>query len=125
MDKKLSSKQIKAIDLLVHRDDLNQKQVCSEVGVHEATLWRWLQDANFCNVLEDEQRKYLNAVGVQALKIIKKLADDEDTPPNVKYQAAKDLADRSGYRPTEKIEQTGNVPVFHINVLPSSQTEGE
>jgi hypothetical protein len=116
--KKLTPKQLKAIDMLVHRDDLTQKQITVELGINESTLYRWFYDSSFSKCLEDEQRKYLQAVGVQALKIIKKMANDEDTPANVKYQAAKDLADRSGWKAVDKIENTGTAPTYNFQIVP-------
>ena len=115
-NKQLKPNKLKAIDLLIH-ENITQKEVANQVGIHEATLYRWFADASFCEQLEKEQRKYLQALGIQALKKITKLANDDTISPAVQFQAAKDLADRSGYKPVEKsqVEQTG-APTINIVV---------
>jgi phage terminase small subunit len=54
------------------------------------------------------QNKFL-ASAVKAQQIMNQVLENSETPPHVKIQAAKDLMDRAGFKPTEKREITGEV----------------
>lgn len=120
MEQKLKPKQIRCIDLMVHRTDLNNEGVCKEVDIHPATFYRWLQDASFCETLEKETRKYLQALGAQAMKKIVKLSEDDSISADVRFRAAKDLMDRAGYKPSDKIENIGEQPSYVFNIIGAS-----
>ena len=46
-----------------------------------------------------------------ARKIMFQLMNDDDVPEQVRLSAAKDFLDRSGYKPVDKVEQSGGIEI--------------
>lgn len=118
VEKTLSNKKLKAIEMLVYDITKANIDITRELNINESTLYRWFKDASFSKRLKEEQIKYLEVLGSRAIKKINKLAESEDIPASVQYQAAKDIADRGGFKPVEKIEQTVDIPSFVFNIVP-------
>src|SRR5690606_1111780 len=54
--------------------------------------------------LEADLRKLFAKDAIQARKVLVDILNDKKATHAVKLQAARDLLDRAGYRPTEKVE---------------------
>ncbi len=77
--------------------------------LHPNTLWKWLKREDIQNVIQDMQTSTHDVVGIQlralTLKAVNKLSDLIDSPiDGVAYQAVRDVLDRGGHRPEQKIK---------------------
>lgn len=58
-----------------------------------------------------EVQALIEAEAEKALSVIKHLCYDSETPHNVRYTSAKDILDRAGFKPREKIDTTSDVKI--------------
>jgi len=77
--------------------------------LHPNTLWKWLKRADVQGVIQDMQTSTHDVVGIQlralTLKAVNKLNDLIDSPiDGVAYQAVRDVLDRGGHKPEQKIK---------------------
>ena len=102
----LKKKQRDAIHLLVY-SDMKDNEIKSEVGISDATLWRWKQDEEFIAEVEKENRKKFGSLQVEALKAM------ADLIAKGNYYAAKYILDGNYYAPTEKheVDMNANITV--------------
>jgi len=75
-------------------------EAAKKAGVHERTLYRWLQDEEFKNEynkakrqLVDQALNYMQAITGTAIRKLNEIIEADDTPPNVKVSAIKTLLD--------------------------------
>ena len=92
-------------------------KLAKALNKHESTLRKWLKLPEVKEVINDlqrEQEEYnknqLKALSAEALNVMHELMDS--AMDGVRYQAAKDILDRSGYKPTQKTEK--KVEVYSI-----------
>lgn len=97
----MASKQMKAIILMVTTEK-KQKEIAKEIGVNEATISRWKKQEDFNKAKKDYERGYLSSLSAKALRTLAELLDSNTD--YVRLAAAKDILDRTGYKPTESIE---------------------
>ena len=97
----MASKQTKAIILMVTTEK-KQKEIAKEIGVNEATISRWKKQEDFNQAKKDYEREYLSSLSAKALRTLAELLDSNTD--YVRLAAAKDILDRTGYKPTESIE---------------------
>lgn len=102
----LSKKQIKCLGLLVSAE-MTQKQIAAEIKVSEQTICAWKKDAEFIEGYNNLMRSTVRSVSAKALKTLVSLLDAESE--QVRLNAAKDILDRAGFKPEEKVEINGNV----------------
>lgn len=101
LPKKLTTKQIKCIELMV--EGWKQGDIAHEIGIASETISRWKNQDLFIQEYKnaiDTKFKYLAGF---AQKTIEDLAKDSKND-NVRLSAAKDILDRGGYKPVEEIE---------------------
>lgn len=91
------------------------KKIGQIIGVSGPTVSSWLMDSNVQTAIREIQRREftviegsLKALQHKAVTTMCELMDS--TMDNVRYQAAKDILDRGGHRPTQsiKVEKTVN-----------------
>lgn len=99
--KRLTDKQLHALQLLTCGEGLPYKQICEEVGIDSATLWRWRTSQDFANFQEELQRinderwlATVDAARKAAVRLIEK-----DNQKMVEF-----VLKNEGYNPTQKIE---------------------
>lgn len=97
----MSDKMIKAIELMV-TTKLNQREIAKELDVREETVSRWKKRNDFKEKKIEEQKIYLNELSAPAMRTMKELL--ESGSDYVRFQAAQDILDRTGYKPTDKLE---------------------
>ena len=120
VEKPLSAKQVKAVNMLVYDITKNNIDIVRELNINESTLYDWFKKPSFSKALKDETEKYLSILGAKAIRKINQLSEADDIPASVQYAASKDLADRGIGKPIEKVEQTGNVPVYQFTIVPAT-----
>lgn len=86
-----------------------QKKLGQVIGVSENTIRTWLLDSNVQTVIKDLQQREFTVIDSQ-LKALRYKAIDtmtgllESDMDNVRFQAAKDILDRGGHKPSQNIK---------------------
>ena len=101
--KNLTSKQIRAIELLVYTDMLKQ-EIAEEVGVSTTTFSIWMRKEHFQDALKEEMHRGFKEMATKARRKLGQLMDSE--VDSVALSASKDVLDRAGYGATQKVENT-------------------
>lgn len=104
----LNEKQQKCIILMI-TSNKTQRQIAKEIQVSENTICEWKKDKEFKDEVERQMKENFGSLAVEAQKELKKLLKSKNE--NVKMQAIKDVLDRAGYKPIEKAEINGTIPV--------------
>lgn len=102
----LNENQLKCISLMIGTNK-TQKQIAREINITEKTICEWKKQKEFTEEIEKELQQNFGSLAIEAQKQLNKLLKSSNE--NVRMQAIKDVLDRAGYRPKEKIEHSGNV----------------
>lgn len=94
----------KAVKLLVERG-LTQRAVAKELGIDETTISKWNDKEEYTKYKESEERKFLRRLVPKALNKMVQLLDAKSE--SVQFEVAKDILDRCGFKPTNKMEISG------------------
>ncbi|MGL5676832.1 MAG: phBC6A51 family helix-turn-helix protein [Cellulosilyticaceae bacterium] len=113
--KELKPKQIKAIAMMVY-EGKSQKEAADELKLHYNTITNWKKDPDFIEALNKEVRKGLDSASAQALKTMVGLLTCRSDI--VKFNAAKDILDRTGFKPTDKQEIDLTQQVVIVDDMP-------
>ncbi|MGC9588672.1 phBC6A51 family helix-turn-helix protein [Staphylococcus epidermidis] len=97
----LTSKQNKAIVLMVEKN-LNQNEIARELNVARQTISNWKRNAEFQEELLNAERNLLKGLTGKAIKTMENLLTAKSEL--VRYNAASDILDRTGHKPTDKVE---------------------
>ncbi|WHI80823.1 DNA-binding protein [Staphylococcus epidermidis] len=105
---KLSEKQQKYIEIK-NETGQTDKTIAKKIGVDTTTISRWKRKEGYQLGLKGYQAYYLSEKTPQALLTMTRLLNARSEL--VRFQAAKDILDRSGYTPVERqqIETTATV----------------
>lgn len=84
-------------------------EIASLLGIHVGTIYNWLRKPEIKKIILDFQKDEHDVVesNLKALrgKAIETMSDLMDSPiDGVKYQASKDILDRTGHKATQKME---------------------
>ncbi|MFE6988725.1 phBC6A51 family helix-turn-helix protein [Streptomyces pharetrae] len=111
----LTSKQTKAIALMVE-NNLNQNEIARELKVARQTVANWRKNAEFQEELLNAECNLLKGLTGKAIKTMEDLLTAKSEL--VRYNAASDILDRTGHKPTDKVEAEVITPTF-INDVPA------
>lgn len=94
----LTAKQKLAVEIMVSQPEKTYAEVASEVGVDDATLWRWRQ--------KEEFQEYSHALCMQRFKDMEKMAIKklQENAVNGNQKAIEYILDYIGYKATTKLE---------------------
>lgn len=81
-----------------------QKQIAKEIQVSENTICEWKKDKEFKEEMQKQMKENFSSLAIEAQKKLKKLLNSKNE--NIQIQAIKDILDRAGYKPIDKIEAT-------------------
>ena len=101
MNQEIREKQMQCIILMVI-ENKTQKQIAKELKISEQTICNWKKDKEFKNEIEKNIKENFGSLAVEAQKELKKLLKSNNE--YIKMQAVKDILDRAGYKPTERIK---------------------
>ncbi|WP_049395471.1 DNA-binding protein [Staphylococcus haemolyticus] len=108
---KLSEKQQKYIEIK-NETGQTDKTIAKKIGIDTTTISRWKKKEEYQLGLKGYQAYYLSEKTPQALLTMTKLLNARSEL--VRFQAAKDILDRSGYNPVDKQEiETNATVIFH------------
>ena len=110
----LNSKQLKCIELMVSGEN-TQKEISKALKVSEVTICNRKKNAEFMDEYNSALKDSIREVAAKAFKTQVKLLTAQSEM--VRYMAAKDILDRAGFKPTDKVDINGNVGVTIIDDL--------
>lgn len=102
----LNKNQEKAVKMLATGRYL-QKEIAKELNVTEQTVTNWKKDAEFVEAYTKEVSGNLKYLAHEAYNTMRKLLDADSE--NVRFSAAKDILDRTGFKAIDRIEIEGTV----------------
>ncbi|MCJ1667846.1 DNA-binding protein [Staphylococcus sp. NRL 16/872] len=105
---KLSEKQQKYIEIK-NETGQTDKTIAKKIGIDTTTISRWKKKEEYQLGLKGYQAYYLSEKTPQALLTMTKLLNARSEL--VRFQAAKDILDRSGYNPVDKQQIETNATV--------------
>lgn len=105
---KLSEKQRKYIEIK-NETGQTDKTIAKKIGVDTTTISRWKRKEEYQLGLKGYQAYYLSEKTPQALLTMTRLLNARSEL--VRFQAAKDILDRSGYNPVDKQQIETNATV--------------
>ena len=110
MNKQLTDKQMKALELLTCGQGLSYKAICEMVGIDSKTLWNWRKSPDFSlfqqelqRINEDRWAATVDAARESAYRLV-----SQDNPKMVEF-----VLKNEGYNPTQKVEANvrTNIPI--------------
>lgn len=102
----LKPKQKKCIELMV-KGDMTQAEIARELKISEQTICNWKKDGEFAGELERANRLVISSLVPRAISKTAALLNAENE--QVQLAAAKDILDRAGYKPQDKIQVDGTI----------------
>lgn len=104
----LNAKQQRAVRLMFE-GDLTQKQIAQELKVTEQTIINWRKRGDFKEAQLNFEREYLKGLSAKAMHTMENLLNAKSEL--VRFNAASDILDRTGFKPVDKqeIEHSGAV----------------
>lgn len=96
----LKPKQKKCIEMLVC-GSYTQVQIARELKISEQTICNWKKDKEFSSELEKQLRLCVQTLAPKAVRTMENLLKSESD--NVRFSAAKDILDRTGFKPSDNI----------------------
>ena len=100
----LKPKQQKCLKLMI-TGKFSQREIAEQINVSEKTICQWKKDSEFMNAYDDMLKRSIKFVAAKAFHTqINLLSSKNDM---VKYLVSKDILDRAGYKPEEKINFDG------------------
>lgn len=109
----LTAKQEACIELMVE-GKLTQKKIASQIKVTEQTICGWKKNDEFMAEYESRLKKRIKSSAAKAFQTMSGLLEAKNDM--VRLQAAKDILDRSGFKPGDNISLSVE-PVVIVNDL--------
>jgi IS30 family transposase len=104
----LSKKQKKCLELMAV-SDLSQREIAKQIDVAEETISRWKRNSEFASELDALIRISIRSLAAKAFRTHTNLLNAKSEM--VRYMVAKDILDRAGFKPDDKIKFEGAIPV--------------
>lgn len=110
--KQLTDKQMLALELLTCGKGLSYKAICEEVGIDQATLYRWRTSQDFAHFQDELKRindeRWLATVDAARQAAFRLCAKDNQ-------KMVEFILKNEGYNPTTKVEADLNTDI-NINI---------
>ncbi|WFD09958.1 phBC6A51 family helix-turn-helix protein [Tepidibacter hydrothermalis] len=110
----LSAKQKKCIKLMASGEH-TQKEIAKQINITEKTICEWKKNDEFMQELDYLIALSIRSVAAKAFKTQTNLLDSKNDM--VRYMAAKDILDRAGFKPDEKLKVEGFSTVVFVDDL--------
>lgn len=82
--------------------ELQQKEIAERIKTTEQTICNWKKDPDFMNEYEKLVKISIQSIAARAFKTQTNLLNAKSEM--VRYMTAKDILDRAGYKPVEKMD---------------------
>lgn len=104
----LSENQMKCIQFMI-TENKTQKQIAKEINITEKTICEWKKDKEFKEEIQKQMKENFGSLAIEAQRELRKLLKSKNE--SIQMQAIKDVLDRAGYKPIDKIEATATSKV--------------
>lgn len=101
------SKKMEKFVILTITTNLTQREIAEELAVNESTISRWKRTDEYKTIAKEIQKEYLHDLTAPAVRTMKKLLSAKSEL--VRFNTAKDILDRTGHKPTDKVELDADV----------------
>ncbi|WP_283309473.1 phBC6A51 family helix-turn-helix protein [Streptococcus dysgalactiae] len=91
----------------------SQREIAEEIGISETTISRWKKTDEYKELKDKIQKEYLADLTAPAIRTLQGLLNAKSEL--VRFQAATDILDRTGYKPTDKQEISIDEPIVLAN----------
>lgn len=105
----MASKMDKAINMMVYTN-LTQREIAEKLDVREETISRWKNREDFKSKKKEEEGKFLFELTSPAMRTMRELLNSHSD--YVRFQAAQDILDRTGYKPTDKVDLSSDLTLI-------------
>ena len=99
----LKPKQVKCLELMLDHPKMKMKDIAKELNVTPKTISTWKKEEQFRAEYDSNFRLKLQYASARAFNKQVELLDSQNEM--VAYLASKDIMDRAGFNPVEKVEQ--------------------
>ena len=99
----LKPKQVKCLELMFEHPKMKMQDIAKELNVTPKTISEWKKDEEFRNEYDTNFRLKLQYASARAFRKQVELLDSGNEM--VAYLASKDIMDRAGFNPVEKVQQ--------------------
>lgn len=110
----LSLKQKKCIELMA-TGEFTQKEIAKKINITEKTICSWKKNDEFMRELDNFVSLGIRSLAAKAFSTHVKLLDSNNEW--IRYTVAKDILDRAGFKPDEKLKVEGSIPVIIVEDL--------
>lgn len=100
----LKPKQQKCLKLMI-TGEFTQREIAEQINVSEKTICQWKKDNEFMHEYDELLNRSIKSVAAKAFNTQANLLNSKNDM--VKYLVSKDILDRAGYKPEEKINVDG------------------
>lgn len=106
----MASKKMQKAVILMVTTNLNQREIAKKLGVNETTVSKWKRSKEFDELYNEKQNEYLKDLSAPALRTMKDLLNARSEL--VRFNAAKDILDRTGFKPADKIDMESDLTII-------------
>lgn len=99
----LKPKQMKCLELMLDNPKMKMKDIADELNVTPKTISEWKKNEEFRNEYDSNFRLKLQYASARAFNKQVELLESQNEM--VAYLASKDIMDRAGFNPVEKVQQ--------------------
>lgn len=99
----LKPKQVKCLELMMEHPRMKMQDIAKELNVTPKTISEWKKNEEFRNEYDTNFRLKLQYASARAFRKQVELLDSGNEM--VAYLASKDIMDRAGFNPVEKVQQ--------------------
>ena len=99
----LKPKQVKCLELMMEHPKMKMQDIAKELNVTPKTISEWKKDEEFRSEYDTNFRLKLQYASARAFRKQVELLDSGNEM--VAYLASKDIMDRAGFNPVEKVQQ--------------------
>ena len=104
----LNAKQKKCLELMA-LGEFSQKEIANQIKVTEQTVSNWKKNEEFMNEYNSLVKLSIQSLAAKAFKTHTSLLKARSEM--VRYMVAKDILDRAGFKPSDKLEVDTAIPV--------------
>lgn len=109
----MASKKMEEAIILAITTNKTQKEIAEEIGISPFTFTKWKKTDIFKELKDKYQKEYLSDLTAPAIRTLHGLLNAKSEL--VRLQAATDILDRTGYKPTDKQEISIDEPIVLAN----------
>lgn len=101
---------MKKVAKLMVETTLTQREIAEELDINECTISRYKKTEEFKKIKKEIEEEFLYSLSAKAIRTMDFLMDARSE--FVRLGAAKEILDRTGYKPTEKVDTNINIPTI-------------